>query len=95
MVITSITGWTSSIASCPAIAFTLVKSDDSADTSGIFGMAGTDLDVYTINPVKIATYNMKLVGTVTGYDTKFVLFTVIVEDGCTSMTLTPTTITSP
>ena len=38
---------------------------------------------------------MKLVGTVTGYDTKSTLFTVNVVDGCALMTLTSTWITSP
>lgn len=38
---------------------------------------------------------MKVIGTVVGYDTKEVSFTVNVIDGCASMSLTTTPITSP
>lgn len=96
MILGSNSGWNKNLATCTTpIAYSILNSDGTTDNSGIFSISGSDIIVNTQLASKIGSYNMKLVGTVTGYDTKETLFTVNVVDGCATMSLTTTLNSSP
>jgi hypothetical protein len=56
---------------------------------------GGSITVSTTSAAKIATYNLEVVGTVTGYSVSSpVLFTVYVVNGCSVTTITSSSISS-
>lgn len=51
------------------IAFSVLDSGGNPDTSGIFSIVGSAVEVNTADPAKIGTYNMLLEGNIGVYDT--------------------------
>jgi hypothetical protein len=60
------------------------------------GSSGGNILVNTIDSTKINTYNLKLIGSITGYSTitDFILFTVSILDTCLSTVINKVAVTT-
>lgn len=71
---------------------TLIDRSTWSPADSIFYILANFIRVYTIDPNKLGTYNLRLVGAVSTYKSAYVDFDVYVIDSCQTTTLVPSVI---
>lgn len=73
--------------------YSLKNQADGSAADTIFSISGTNVQVNTANYIKVGTYNLNLVGTVSTV-TKTVGFTVLIQNPCDSVSISTSSVSA-
>ena len=89
----SFTNWISSVAGCGSFTYVSTNVDGTnLDTFITFIAASRSFSISTSNPIKINTYPIKVVGSLTAGPSAFITFNLIVKNPCESSVITPSAV---